>query len=452
MVDTSSRGGGGTVIADGDWNFEPDVQVIDDLAHAVVVTDAAGLITTWNRAAASLFGWSSDEAVTRHLDEVLTFEPDVADVLGQVPAIGVPGGEVRWAHHRDGSVLPVRVTRTEVADAAGSVTHRIVEATDASDRVSAQRRLQVAFDAAPHGWAFTGRDGRFATVNDALCEILGRDRAEIIGHRPQEFSAPDDAERVPVAKMLAGETDSFSCRKRYLRPDGTPRWVDVDVRLIRDHNGRPEQFFGHVLDITEWLDSADQYRHLFTSVVNSFAASHELSDPFTAGHQQRVARLATGIAQRLGLDADALEGLAVGAALHDIGKVATPVQILIKPGRLETAEYEMVKRHARAGHDIVAHIDFPWPIAEMILQHHERADGSGYPRGLAGDEILIESRIIAVADTVETISSHRPYKPARPLMTALDAITTERARLFDPEVVDACLATFNEGFSLDAPT
>lgn len=439
------------MIADAEWNFEPYAQVIEDLAHAVVVTDAAGMIVVWNRAAASLLGWSNEEAMARHIDELLVFEPGhrLGDVVGQAPATRLPDEEVRLIRHRDGSLLPVCETWTKVRDAVGSVTHQIIEVTDASGRVSAERRLQ-AFDTAPHGWAVTGLDGRFVTVNDALCEILGRERTDVLGRHPEEFSASDDAERVPISAMLAGESDSVSCRKRFMRPDGTTRWVDVDVRLIRDHNGRPEHFFGHVRDITEWLDSADRYRSLFSSVVNSFAASHELSDPFTAGHQQRVARLATAIAQRIGLDADAMEGLAVGAVLHDIGKVATPVQLLIKPGRLEAAEYELVKRHTRSGHDIVAHIDFPWPIAEMILQHHERIDGSGYPRGLVGDEILLESRIIAVADTVETITSHRPYKPARPLMAALDTISAERARLFDPDVVDACLATFEAGFSLEA--
>lgn len=438
--------------ADAAWDFGPYAQVIEDLAHAVVVTDAAGMIVLWNRAAASLVGWSSDEATTRHVDEILVFEPGhrLDDVPGQAPAAVLPCEGVRWIRHRDGSLVPVCETRTDVRDAVGSVTHQIVEITDASGRVSAERRLQ-AFDTAPHGWAVSALDGRFVTVNHALCEILGCERTDVLGRHPQEFSASDDDERVPISAMLAGQIqrDSFSCRTRFTRPDGATRWVDVDVRLIRSHNGRPEHFFGYVRDVTEWLDSTDRYLRLFSSVVNSFAASHELSDPFTAGHQQRVARLATAIAQRIGLDADAMEGLAVGAVLHDIGKVATPVQLLIKPGRLEAAEYELVKRHARSGHDIVAHIDFPWPIAEIILQHHERIDGSGYPRGLVGEEILLESRIIAVADTVETIISHRPYKPARPLMAALDAISAERARLFDPGVVDACLATFEAGFSLD---
>jgi HD-GYP domain-containing protein (c-di-GMP phosphodiesterase class II) len=194
---------------------------------------------------------------------------------------------------------------------------------------------------------------------------------------------------------------------------------------------------------------ADQYRHLFSAVVASFAASHELSDPFTAGHQQRVARLAGAIGERMGLGAEECEGLAVGATLHDVGKVAVPVQLLIKPGRLNPAEFDLVKRHAQDGHDILARIEFPWPVAEVILQHHERIDGSGYPRGLIGDEILVESRIVAVADTVESVSSHRPYQLARPLQVALDLVASGRARLFDPDVVDACVAIFDDGFALD---
>jgi PAS domain S-box-containing protein/putative nucleotidyltransferase with HDIG domain len=434
-------------------SVESYAHLIDELAHAVVVTTADGEIVLWNKGAEALFGVTTAEAVGMLLNEAVPTATIAGSEATPAGVVGDPHASERWVCRRDGSLVPVHERRTAVRDDAGAASRHLIELYDLSDRVSLRRRFETAFETAPHGWGFTDLDGRFTAANEALCKILGRSRRDVIGHRPIEFTAPGDVHRTaPLAAMLAGEMDTFACRKRLVRADGTVRWVDVDVRLLRDHNGQPEQFFGHVIDVTEWIDSTDQYRQLFDSVVTSFAASHELSDPFTAGHQQRVAHLAGAIGERMGLGDHVCEGLAVGALLHDVGKVATPVQILIKPGELNSAEYDLVKRHARDGHDILAHIDFPWPIAEMILQHHERMDGSGYPRSLTGDEILLEARIVAVADTVETVSSHRPYKSARPLHVALDLIASERGRLFDPDVVGACLAVFEGGFALNDRT
>ena len=163
------------------------------------------------------------------------------------------------------------------------------------------------------------------------------------------------------------------------------------------------------------------------AAVRAIATAAELRDPYTAGHQHHVAELSSAIAVRLGIDPELVAGIGIAASIHDIGKLIVPAEILSKPGRLTDIEYELVKAHAQAGHDIVAGIDFPWPVAEMILQHHERLDGSGYPRGLRGDEISIGARIIAVADTVEAMSSHRPYRPGLGTEAAL-AETRRRSR------------------------
>ena len=343
-------------------------------------------------------------------------------------------------------------------DEAGgpSASYRDVLDTVEKQLLSMQRRFQAGFESSPDGWAYTDLHGRFTMVNEAFCDILGRSRAELIGHLAHEFTADEDQDkRTPFGHMVASGPDSYAARKRYVRPDGTARWVDVTVHLVRDHAGQPEYFFGHVQDITEFVaareeveQATDRYRDLFRSFVSAVATSHEMADPFTAGHQQRVARLAVAIADALGIEDEAHEGIAVGALLHDIGKVAVPAQILTKPGPLHPAEFELVQRHAQVGHDIIAHIDFPWPVAQAVIQHHERMDGSGYPFGLTGDDILIESRIVAVADTVETISSHRPYQAARTVQEALDIVASGAGRLFDTEVVRACRGVFADGFSL----
>lgn len=178
--------------------------------------------------------------------------------------------------------------------------------------------------------------------------------------------------------------------------------------------------------------------------VTALANTVEMRDGFTAGHMRRVSTLATAIARRMGLSEDAVQGVQLGAAIHDVGKIQIPIEILTKPGKLSALEYAFIKTHAQAGHNIVAGIDFPWPVAQMILQHHERLDGSGYPNGLKGAAILLETRILSVADTVEAMTARRPYRLALPIETAVAEITTGRSRLYDPAAVDACLAVLAE--------
>jgi HD-GYP domain-containing protein (c-di-GMP phosphodiesterase class II) len=205
-----------------------------------------------------------------------------------------------------------------------------------------------------------------------------------------------------------------------------------------------------------------------------------MRDPYTAGHQRRVAQLAPAIAQEMGFSEEQINGIYIAAIIHDVGKINVPVEILSKPSKLSEAEFGLIRTHPQVGHDIldvpaeilgepgglselelnlirthpqVGHdvlkeIDFPWPVAQIVLQHHERMDGSGYPQGLSGEEILLEARILAVADVVEAMASHRPYRPAYGLDKALDEISQNAGVLYDPGVVDACLRLFTKkGFS-----
>lgn len=178
--------------------------------------------------------------------------------------------------------------------------------------------------------------------------------------------------------------------------------------------------------------------------VAALAATVESRDPYTAGHQSRVAKLAVDIAREMGLDADTCSGIRLAGLIHDIGKMQIPIELLSKPTKLTELERAMIQTHSVAGYEIVKDIPFPWPIADYVLQHHERCDGSGYPSGLKGHDIQLGARIIAVADAVEAISSHRPYRAALGLDTALSEIETHRGVLFDSDVVDSCLRLFRE--------
>ncbi|HEY6095391.1 MAG TPA: HD domain-containing phosphohydrolase [Gallionellaceae bacterium] len=179
-------------------------------------------------------------------------------------------------------------------------------------------------------------------------------------------------------------------------------------------------------------------------MVQAIAATLELRDPYTAGHQRRVAQLSMAIAREMWLPAENVHALGLAASIHDLGKIRVPVEILSKPGRISELELELIKRHPQSGYDIIRNIDFPFPIAQWIWQHHERMDGSGYPRGLKGDDILLESRILCVADVVEAIYSHRPYRSGLGIEVALEEILRNRGVLYDARVVDACVTLFRE--------
>jgi PAS domain S-box-containing protein len=184
--------------------------------------------------------------------------------------------------------------------------------------------------------------------------------------------------------------------------------------------------------------------------VHALASAVEIRDPYTAGHQRRVTQLACAIANEIGLPEEQIEGLRMAGLIHDLGKISVPAEVLSKPGRLHDIEYGLIKAHPQIGHDILKDLDFPWPLAHIVLQHHERLDGSGYPQGLSDGEIMLEARILAVADVVEAMASHRPYRPAHSIENALEEISQNRGVLYDAEVVDACLKLFTEdGFTFE---
>jgi len=176
----------------------------------------------------------------------------------------------------------------------------------------------------------------------------------------------------------------------------------------------------------------------------------EVKDPYTAGHQQRVSQLTTAISKELNLSPDKIEGIRIASLLHDIGKISVPTEILSKTTKLSDIEFSLIKVHSQIGYDILKAIDFSYPVANIVLQHHEKINGSGYPGRLRGDEILLEAKIICVADVVEAISSHRPYRPALGTDKALEEISQNRGILYEPEVVDVCLKLFKEkGFKFE---
>jgi response regulator RpfG family c-di-GMP phosphodiesterase len=225
------------------------------------------------------------------------------------------------------------------------------------------------------------------------------------------------------------------------------------ARLITENKRYQLHLEEEVSQRTAELERREQeLKMTLISIVDVVASMVEKRDPYTAGHERRVASLTLAIARELELDEQRYEGLGLAATIHDLGKVAIPSEILSKPGKLTNIEYQLIQTHAQIGYDILTKgtAEFPWPIKTIVHQHHERINGSGYPLGLSGQDLLLESRILAVADVVEAMASHRPYRPALGIEIALREITEYRGIRYDSEVVTACLALFaNKRFALD---
>lgn len=233
---------------------------------------------------------------------------------------------------------------------------------------------------------------------------------------------------------------------------GSNLWLRLSGENLNGSGGNL-QIAGAIQEVTETINAQKKQKaqelvikqgHL--QLMQAMSLAMDKRDPYTVGHQNRVADLSREIGTELGLDEMQIEGLVLGATLHDIGKIAIPAEILTRPGKISDEEMNLIKRHALLGFEIIQDISFPWPIALMVRQHHERLDGSGYPDGLKEDEIIIEAKIIAVADVVEAMSSHRPYRSALGGEVALQEIRKNKGNIFEPDVVDACLTVFSKGY------
>ena len=235
------------------------------------------------------------------------------------------------------------------------------------------------------------------------------------------------------------------------RKDGTSVWTEVKASLIRDENQRAIGIMGVTRDITDRKQSEDELqktlgrlRKSIDTTIGVLVSAVESRDPYTAGHQLRVADLARAIATEMGLPQDKIDGIRMAGSIHDIGKLSIPVEILSKPTKLTDIEFTLIKGHSKIGYEMLKDVESPWPLAQIVYQHHERMNGTGYPRNLKGDEILMEARIMTVADVVEAIASHRPYRAALGVEIALEEIEKNKGVFYDATVADACLRLFRE--------
>jgi len=301
-------------------------------------------------------------------------------------------------------------------------------------------------------------DGKTIMMNESLLRALGYTEEEVEGKDYLTTFIPK-LERKSLSKLfgqLVSTGQPLFHQNPILTKEGEKLLVEWHEIPVFKENTELDYFFGFGIDITEQTKMERELKESFAklrlglrSTVRAIAETVEARDPYTAGHQRRVSDLGRAIATEMKLLKDKIDGIRTAGTLHDVGKISIPVEILSKPAKLTDLEFGIIKTHPQSGYDILKNIDFPWPVARMILEHHELIDGSGYPNGLTGDELLIESKILVVADVVEAMASHRPYRPAWGIDIALEEIRKNKDVLYDPNVVDACLRLFDKkGYKL----
>jgi PAS domain S-box-containing protein/putative nucleotidyltransferase with HDIG domain len=376
-------------------------------------------------------------------------------------------GSLRFeANHArpDGSMIPVEIVANYVKTGGQEFNCAFVRDISErkrleSDLVKNERRLGALLASAPVGVFETDRDGECTFVNQRWLTISGLTLDAAMGRGWASALHPEDRDKVS-AEWLASvhELRPFKLEYRFLHPDGKATYVLGQSEAIRSASGDLLGYSGTVTDITERKlieqqkqQHAARFEAALMSTVRVATSLSEMRDPYTTGHSRRVAEIAVAIGAELGLDAQRQEGLRVAGYLHDIGKITVPTEILAKPGRLEPMEFDLIKEHAQASYDILKGMEFPWPVAEVARQHHERMDGSGYPQGLKGEAILIEARIMSVADVIEAMSSDRPYRPGLGIDKALAEIERGRGSAYDTEAAGAALRLFREkGYAIPA--
>ena len=361
-----------------------------------------------------------------------------------------PDGSVRWIRDR---AFPVRED-SRVVRLAG-VAEDITEQKRAADDLrESERRFSTLMQNIELISLMLDRNGAITYCNDYLLRLTGWTRDEALGQNWLEKFLPpeirEELERVHSA-LVADQPEAWHHENEILTRSGERRLIRWNNTVLRSLSGDVVGTASIGEDITALRRAEEaikrnvvQLKTVFTSTVEMATMLSGLRDPYTAGHERRVGEIATAIGVELGLDLNQQEGLHVAGQLHDIGKITIPSEILNKPTKLTAIEYALIQTHAAAGYEVLKTVAFPWPVAQVALQHHERMNGSGYPQGLIGEAILLEARIMAVADVVEAMSSHRPYRPGLGIDKALAEIERGRGTLYDPNVADACLHLFRE--------
>jgi PAS domain S-box-containing protein len=306
----------------------------------------------------------------------------------------------------------------------------------------------------------------YTYVSPSVKFLRGYEPEEVLKNSPHKTLTPSSwdqavstlSEVMELEKSGHREIQEYrSLELEMWRKDGTTVWTEVKFSFLRDENHQAVGILGVTRDITErkqadkdLKETLESLRKAVGATIQVMVSAVEARDPYTSGHQIRSANLARCIATEMGLPKEKIEGIRMAGSIHDIGKLSIPAEILSKPTKLTNIEFSLIKEHSQRGYEMLKDVESPWPLAEIVYQHHERMNGTGYPRNLKGEDILLEARILAVADVVESMASHRPYRPAIGIKAGLEEIEKNKGILYDDAVADACLRLFREkGFQLE---
>ncbi len=431
--------------------------LVETSPDAIGLMGMDGTIIMINKRAMEVFGFEpTDDLRGRNIMDFVATE-NYDDVLNNLDKLKKAHTLRNWeiiSYKKDGQPFYLDISSTILMDEKGSPESILIVFKDISERKKMENALRdealrrrILVEQSRDGIVILDQDGKVYESNRQFSAMLGYTSEEI--SRLYVFDWEYQIPREKVLEMLRSvdETgDHFETRHR--RKDGTT--YDVEISTNAAVIEGQKLIFCVCRDITErklaeekLLKGYESVKKTLDDAINAMVKIVETRDPYTAGHQQNVADLATAIAREMRLGEDRIDRLRTAAVIHDIGKMYVPSDILSKPGKLSEIEYNLIKTHPRYGYDIVKDMDFHCSVAQAILQHHERMDGSGYPVGIKGDEIILEAKILVVADVVEAMAADRPYRPAQGLNKALEEISMNRGKLYDPAVVDACLELFN---------
>jgi PAS domain S-box-containing protein len=441
-------------------------ELADSIADVFFALDNELKYTYWNKASEKLTGVVAKEALGKHFFSVFP-ENDVTRKLQNMYQEVIKTNESQ-VYVTEYPGVQKLIHEISVYPSNGGVTVFVKDITDrkqAEDALktsvealmASEKRYSTIFESAAEGILIIDFEKEhFKYSNPAINRMLGYSQEEFKNMNSNDIYSKDPIKNAvtEIGKGVFGE-ETLESGIPCLRKDGGILYVDINTtQVLLDGIKCSVSFFTNVTE--RKLAEEGKKRNIekllkvMGDTIKAMAMTVEIKDPYTSSHQQRVSKLATCIAQEMGLTNEQIKGISIAGTIHDIGKMYVPSEILSKPGKLNAVEFALVKMHSQAGYDILKIIEFPWPVAQTVLQHHERMDGSGYPDHLSGKAIILEARIIAVADVVEAIASRRPYRAALGIDKALEEISQQKGALYDSDVVDACLTLFNEkGFKFD---
>jgi PAS domain S-box-containing protein len=443
----------------------------ENATDMIWVTDLNLKPTYISPSVSRLLGYSAEEAMVGTLEAAVAPASVDRSVKAFRQAMAAPAQELPGPTssqrleleflHKDGSTIWLDTTLGFIRDADGQPVEIMGVLRDVTERRKAEKALRVSEERFRHlidttsDWVWeTNEQGIYTYVSPMIHEILGYLPEEVLGREPSAIMSPRSASR--MAKVFGSAVTSGTpftfVEVTFMHKDGRQVTVEISGVPFFDEGGTVVRGYrGIARDITQRKLAEEQVQQSYQNLqrmlegtIQAITLMVETRDLYTAGHQQRVTQLACAIAQEMGLSNERIQMIQMAGRLHDLGKLFIPIEILSKPGQLNEMELAIIKTHPRASFDILKNIEFPWPVADVVLQHHERVNGSGYPSGLSGEDILLEARILAVSDVVEAMSSHRPYRPALGVEKALKEIVQNKGILYDPDVVSACLRVFWE--------